>query len=376
MRYWSILTFAALLLLAGCGKFFPKDTGGGGGGTTTGNYLYVANFSTSLNTIAGFSIGTSALSSTSSSPYSLGFTPSAVAITPNNGILYVGTLLGIYAYSINSSTGALSVLNNGSAVTTGVVPGALKVDTTGNWLVEADEATLLANVYAINSSTGLLTQQNTSQIAIGTGSPNQITFTPNNSLVYIANGSGGTSIFSFSSSTGTLTNNNIVLKPKQTNGSATSVAVSPSGTYLFVAETVLNGVRVLTIGSGGSLNEVSGSPYTTALGPSSVLVDSTGSYVYVANKTAGTISAFTLASATGALTQITGSPFDTGTSPLSLAEDSTHAYIAVACSGGSPDLQVFKIDTATPGALDTFKTASTGTSPTSASIVVATNATN
>jgi len=373
MRYWSILTFTALLLLAGCGKFFPKDTGGGGGGTTTGNYLYVANSSTSLNTIAGFSIGTSALSSTSGSPYSLGFTPSAVAITPNNGILYVGGLLGIYAYSINSSTGALSVLNNGSAVATGIFPGALKVDTTGNWLVEADEATLLANVYAINSSTGALTQQNTSQIAIGTGSPNQIVFTPNNSLVYIANGSGGTSIFSFNASTGTLTNNNIVLKVKQTNGAAASVAVSPSGTYLFVAETVLNGVRVLTIGANGSLTEISGSPYTTALGPSSVLVDSTGSYVYVANKTAGSISAFGLTPATGTLTQITGSPFDTGISPVSLIEDKTHAYIAVACSGGSPDLQVFKIDTTTPGALDTFTTASTGTSPTGAFEVVATN---
>lgn len=372
MRYWTTLSFAALLLLAGCGQFFPKQSNNPPP-TSTGNYLYVANSSTSLNTVAGFSIGTSALSSTSGSPYSLGFTPSAVAITPNNGILYVGTLLGgIYAYSINSSTGALSVLNNGSAVATGVFPSALKVDTTGNWLVEADVSSI-ANVYSINSSTGALMQQNTSQIAIGTGGPNQIVFTPNDSLVYIANGSGGTSVFSFSSSTGTLTNNNIVLKVKQTNGSATSVAVSPSGTYLFVAETVLNGVRVLTIGANGSLTEISGSPYSTALGPSSVLVDSTGSYVYVANKTAGSISAFGLTPATGALTQITGSPFDTGIGPVSLIEDKTHAYIAVACSGGSPDLQVFKIDTTTPGALDTFTTASTGTAPTGAFEVVATN---
>jgi DNA-binding beta-propeller fold protein YncE len=132
----------------------------------------------------------------------------------------------------------------------------------------------------------------------------------------------------------------------------------------------LNGLRVLSIGTSGALTELTGSPYTTGLGPSGVIVDSTGSYVYVANRTANNVSAFLL-SATGALTQISGSPFSTGTSPVDLTEDISDKYVAVACSGGTPDLQVFQILTTTPGALNSFTTSTTGTDPTGAAAIVA-----
>ena len=149
------------------------------------------------------------------------------------------------------------------------------------------------------------------------------------------------------------------------------LAVSPSGSYLFAAETVTGGVRVFSIGTNGVLTETSGSPYTTNTGAWSVLVDSTGSYVYVANRTSGTVSAFLLTN-TGALTAVSGSPFATGSLPVALVEDKTKAYIAVVCSGGNPDLQVFSISATTPGALTSFATAKTGTDPTGASSLVGT----
>jgi DNA-binding beta-propeller fold protein YncE len=100
-------------------------------------------------------------------------------------------------------------------------------------------------------------------------------------------------------------------------------------------------------------------------------VDSTGAYVYVTNRTDGTVSAFTLSATTGGLTQISGSPFATGKNPVALTEDVSHAYIAVACTGGSPDVQVFTIGTTTtPGGLTSFATA-TGNTPTGALAVVA-----
>ncbi len=91
-----------------------------------------------------------------------------------------------------------------------------------------------------------------------------------------------------------------------------------------------------------------GSPVKTGTGPFGVLVDSTGSYVYVSNRTAATISGFLLSN-TGALTPITGSPFSTGTLPELMVEDKTDTYIAVICAGGGPDLQVFKFDATTAG---------------------------
>jgi 6-phosphogluconolactonase (cycloisomerase 2 family) len=194
-------------------------------------------------------------------------------------------------------------------------------------------------------------------------------FTPNNSLIYVSLGTGGVDILSFASSTGVLTGPNGNLKPKQTQNADQGMAVDPGNKYLFVAETGLNGVRVLSIGTNGALTELTGSPYATGLGPSGVLVESTGSYLYVANRTANNVSAFLLSS-NGALTQVSGSPFTTGTNPVDLVEDTTNAYIAVACSGGSPDLQVFKLGTTTPGALTSFTTSTTGTDPTGAAAIV------
>ena len=103
-----------------------------------------------------------------------------------------------------------------------------------------------------------------------------------------------------------------------------------------------------------------------------MLVDSTGSYVYVANRTEGNISAFLLTNS-GALTAIAGSPFSTGSLPVEMVEDKTKTYIAVVCAGGSPDLQVFTIGTTTPGALTSLGTATTGTDPTEASSIAATH---
>lgn len=362
MRSWKILPLAILpLLLGGCGKFFPKETTPPG---SSGNYLYVAN--SSVSNIAGFSIGTSSLSAVSNSPYALGVTPSALAATPSGSYLYAASLGGaIYGYSI-AGNGALSLINNGSAVVSQISPVAIKVDPSGNWLIAVD-LTPAAYVFSIDSSTGLLTSQGS--VPLDTGTPNRIVFTPNNSLVYISLGTGGVDILTFASNTGVLTKTNQILKPKQTLNADQGLAADPGSKYLFVAETGLNGLRVLSIATTGALAELSGSPYTTGLGPSGVVVDSTGSYVYVANRTANNVSAFLL-STTGALTQISGSPFATGTNPVDLTEDITNAYIAVACSGGTPDLQVFEISTTTAGALTSFTTSATGTDPTGASAIV------
>jgi DNA-binding beta-propeller fold protein YncE len=176
---------------------------------------------------------------------------------------------------------------------------------------------------------------------------------------------------SFNTSTGAMAQVNTVLSPKVTDAADYGMAISPSGGFLFAAETVTGGVRVFTIGTNGTLTETTGSPYTTGTGAYSVLVDSTGSYVYVANRTQGTISGFLLNN--GALTQITGSPFTTGTLPVAMVEDKSDTYIAVICAGGGPDLQVFKFDATTAGALDSLATAKTGTDPTQASSIAATH---
>jgi 6-phosphogluconolactonase len=355
-----LLAAFVVSLMAGCGQFFPKS-----GSTPTptptpgsGSYFYLAN-ATGLS-VSGYSVSTTkTVGNVSGSPSGLIAGPNALAITPNGSYLYAATEggLSIYGYLLGSG-GSLSLLNNNSALVSGVAPLVMQIDPSGQWLIVVD-ALSAVTIYSINSSTGLLTQTGTLQL--NAGSASGIIFTPDNTKMYVALGTSGVDIFTFSASSGVL-NQTGTLSPKQNLNADFGVTVDPGSKYLFVTETGINAVRVLSIGTNGALTELSGSPYATGLGPNGVLVDTTGSYVYVANTTDGTISGFLL-SGTGALTQISGSPFSSiGIGPVSLAEDATKTYIGVANSGGSPDLQVFTFSTTTPGALATYAATTGSTS--------------
>jgi 6-phosphogluconolactonase len=361
---------AGLLLLGSCGgKFFPKETGGGGN-TSSGNYLYVANSSTSVSSIAGFTIANAAVNVLANSPYAVGLPPNALAITPKDTFLYVASLSGgIYAYAINSD-GTLSIANSGSPVATGISPIAMKVDPTGQWLLAAD-LTPSVSVFGIDASTGALTAQGNA-VGLDTGTTSNLYITPNGQYVFISLGTGGVDLLTFNATTGVISKLNSILNPKASGYSDQGLASDPNSKYLFVTETGINAVRVLSINATGALlTELATSPVKTGLGPSQVIVTTSGSYVYVTNRTDGTISGFAL-SANGALTALSGSPYTTGAAPVDITQDKTDAYIAVACAGGNPDMQVFTIDTASPGKLDPLSSKTTGTDPTLASAIVGT----
>ncbi len=358
---------ALLVTLTSCGQFFPPiNTCTTNCTNTSGNYVYVGNANT--GNIAGFTISSTALSAISGSPFSLGVSPSALAITPSNTFLYAASLAGgVFGYSIGTA-GALSVINSGSAVITGISPTSLIVDTSGKWLILVDP-TPTAYVFSINSD-GTVTSAGSVPLAAGS-SPAYLAFTPADNFLYVSLGTVGVGILSFNSTTGVLTNGNQILKPKQTVDAIQGLAVNSGGTYLYAAETGINGIRVLSINATtGALTEITGSPYTAGTGPYGILIDSTGSYLYVANRASNNVSAY-LVSSSGALTQISGSPFTAGTNPLAIAEDNTHTYICVVNAGGNPDLQTYTIQTTVPGALTAYKGASTGTDPTNALAIAA-----
>jgi 6-phosphogluconolactonase len=260
----------------------------------------------------------------------------------------------------------------------------MQVDSTGNYLLASGFGTSIGaqaiGIYTINTSTGLLTAVGGSPIPLYTGNgstpavvtPNGLLITPNNSYVYVSLGSLGVQILTLGTG-GALTAGSTptLLLPVSTSTSPsdTGLASDPLSAFLFVAE-INTGLRVLSIGTGGSLKEVSGSPYAAGTGPNGVILDPTGSYVYVANKGSNNISAFTLTAASGKLTAIAGSPFTSGGQlPTALVNDNTKKFVAVINSGangtgGNSDMQVFKFDTTTDGKLDPVSTATTGTDPT------------
>jgi len=190
---WSLLA-GLLLVLGGCGQFFPpltNNSSSGGGSSTVGNYLYVANSGSGLDSIAGFSLASGKLSTTSGVTYTVPSAPSCVAVTPSDSFFYAGSPAGaIYVYTINSD-GSLTIGNSGSPVATGVLPGWLRVDTTGNWLIGLDSLTGEAYVFSINTSTGALTAVSGSTVVLQSTATHGMALTPNDGYVYVALGRRG-----------------------------------------------------------------------------------------------------------------------------------------------------------------------------------------
>jgi hypothetical protein len=91
---------------------------------------------------------------------------------------------------------------------------------------------------------------------------------------------------------------------------------NPAGTLLFVSDPTQNEIYVYTIGTGGVLAAVTGSPFAVPFPPLNLAIDGLGKYLYAvddntAAHTGSEIAAFSIASG-GVLTAVAGSPF-TGT---------------------------------------------------------------
>jgi lactonase family protein with 7-bladed beta-propeller len=129
-----------------------------------------------------------------------------------------------------------------------------------------------------------------------------------------------------------------------------SVAVDPTGRFAYVVNVAISGqlgaVSAFSIGPNGALTPVPGSPFPAGFGTISVTVDPTGKFVYVPNEFGNDLSAYSIGS-NGALTPVPGSPFaTTGEDPVSVAVDPTGQFAYVADFGigsGTNGVSAFSI---------------------------------
>jgi 6-phosphogluconolactonase len=98
---------------------------------------------------------------------------------------------------------------------------------------------------------------------------------------------------------------------------------------------VNNKIASFSIQSGGTLTPVAGSPVATGIGPVSLAVDNNAAFLFSAEQGAAGVSVFKINA--GALTKVTGSPFPvvTAGSPLPsfVAVDTSNTFLYVANSG-------------------------------------------
>ena len=188
---------------------------------------------------------------------------------------------------------------------------------------------------------------------------------PSGRFAYVANeGSNDVSAYTINSSTGALT---AISCSTCSTGTAPTVTVDPSGQFVYVTNIGSGSpptpsISAYTINtSTGVLTAISGSPFPAGgahTSPTSVTVDPTGQFVYVASVStvgeSGNISAFTINPNTGALAAVTGSPFTNGVnSPSSVAMDPSGLFAYVGNQNTINSMWLmssFKID-ATTGAL-------------------------
>jgi 6-phosphogluconolactonase len=363
---WAMIVMVMVLpVFTGCGDFFPPVKGGSSGGGTAANRVYVAN--QAANSIGAFAIGTGTLTAVNNSPVATSYKPLSMVVTPNNSLLYVGASTGIFVYFINSD-GSLTTPSTGSQPA-GVFAAALAVSPDGQWLIALDGHSQQLDIFQINTTTGALnslTTPATYSADSGTWQPSDVRVSPDGTLIFAALGTAGDVVFTFNTTTGVAASSQSLPTGSSQTGDY-GLAVSKTG-YLYIARSGTNGgVAVYSIGSGGVLTPVNGSPFTAGSGTFSVTLDSTGTYVYAANRPDNTISGYTIVPSTTvldlSLTPLGGSPYTSGSGVQSLGIDSTNKYLLAAAVGGSPDLTMYSFDIAVPGKLIPATSRATGTDP-------------
>lgn len=320
----------ALTELTGLGSPYPTGpagTVGTSGGLyspnriiVVGNFLYASNAGS--DSVSAFTIdpGTGGLTAVTGSPFLTQGSNSStnpgisLAATPNGQYLYAGTTDGnITIFSIDPSTGALTLVSSGTGVPAGGAMSSMKVTPDGKYLA--------------------------------------LMLYPGNEVAMFAIRSGGT--------LQQVSNSPFPVKVVSGTGDATGIDINCASSQMFVGRSG-PAINVLSIGSDGSLTELSNSPFSTGTVPSNqvVALSTDDNTLFSSNQGKNTVTAFAVGS-DGSLT-VPGTAvlvYNTGTLPpptaspagLAVSADGKFLYSAdAALSSGSRAVTSFDLVNSPP----------------------------
>jgi 6-phosphogluconolactonase len=324
-------------------------------GSTSGHYLYVAVPGSNEIVVYREDPNSGILTELVGSPVTAGQAVESIAIHPS----------GKFLCAANSGEGDVSIFtiapNGGITEITprtvvGTAPTLAVMDPAGAYLYVGNSGSYNISVFAINSTgtTPTLTQVTGSPFPIGM-SPINMEVSPSGGFLYItgagtSSGSNTGYIEVFSLSSGILTA--LPSSPFTTAANPYGIAIdatSSNGSFLYTANNLDGGsISEFTINADGSLTQFANSPFGSPYpGPFALLIDKTGSYMYVANQASTFVTAYSIGSG-GALTGLTSSPFSTGPEPSVLATDPGGKYLFVGNQkSGSATIQSFSLDPST-----------------------------
>ncbi len=276
-----------------------------------------------------------------------GTTPVALAVDPSNKFMYVTdsvTAGTVRAFTLNPTTGKYTAVAGGTYSTGGQLPGFVAVDPTGKFVYASNSGSASVAAFAINPATGALTAVPGSPFAAG-NVPKEVTVDPKGKFVYVTN-SGSVantatlSSYTINASTGALTP--LAGSPLAATSFASSLMVDPTGRVLTVTG---SGTGFTSALQSYAINPVSGA--LTILAPNgpgfatgaSLTYDPSGRSAYVANFAANTILGMNF-NTTGLLASVSSTPAATGTGPTQVVADPSGKFVYVANSGpgGAPTI--------------------------------------
>jgi 6-phosphogluconolactonase len=354
------------LLTSLAGAPFASSTGAAGlSFTKDGRFAFGGGSFYGSTQVESFSVNTTSGALSSLATYASGNPPCGQAITPSSSFLYVpnynspGT---IYGYSVDVTTGALTALV-GSPFSGHPFNCGAFAHQTGKFLFVMDSGTgsgAQVSVYAINSTTGALTEVSGSPFfASGALYTGAFATDPTGKFLYGAvgpsNNGGAPGIlvgYSINLTTGALTP--VPGSPYTVGDLATGVSIDPSGKFLYSTDSSSSGPVgfVFSIdGSTGALTRIDQQGIRGASGNTGALVTGTKAvqysprFAYVTNQTDQSISEYTINDTTGALTAVIGSPLSDGNGPQVVAATPNGKFVFTGNSNGS--ISEYKVDPTT-----------------------------
>jgi 6-phosphogluconolactonase len=254
--------------------------------------------------------------------------PHKLVIGPSGQFAYLdtrtaGTLL---AFAIDAQTGALTQIGDATPLNR---PEALVVDPGGKFVYALIDGGAIAT-YGIDARTGALTHSGDYAVAGGFGAPVAFSFVPSGQFGYVVNKDNNiVSAFSVDSATGAATKIGDVATGKQ----PVAVMVDAKGEFAYVANGGDNTVSAYSIDANtGALTNMGLvraqlEPSSIAMVNGQAAVSVTPQFVYTANASAKTISAYSVDANSGALIKI--SDLATDASPSIVAAEPYGRYVYV-----------------------------------------------
>jgi len=323
----SIVLVTALLVAAGVS---------GCGSSKSSHLMYVSTD----QGIYAFRIDNASggLTSIFTAPFVIGNGPAGIVIDPSRQFLYVANQVDgtISQLKIDSVSGNLSELM--PRTQSGFSPNAMIMDSTGSTLFVANQLSNNISAFSVGSGGALKLVSTTS---VGS-QPTGMAFANHLLFVAVPNFSR---VYEFAESSGNLTPANG--SPFLVSGGVASVAVDPGAKFLYVPNPSTNTISGFSIGSGGAVTVIPGSPFaptgtTLPTNPVFAAFDAAVTHLYVANFGSANISQFAIG-ANGSLTSLTTATVSAGTNPALIVFDPLGKYVFVA-NVGSKNISEFTIN--------------------------------